>query len=389
MRRGAASDERPLVIDRAAAAEVASADAVREWASDKRVFVSSVMSELGAERQAAAAAVRTVGARPVLFEEFGGRDADPEQAYLTEVESSDIYVGILGRRYGKPLQSRFSATHAEYLHAEQHGLRIAVWTLATNEREGHAQSFLEEVRTFHVAPEFSSAAKLQQQIEERLRTIAAEDLAPWCKLRNLVFRAAEVTDRGSEIDVRARVRSDEVAHGLEQIRPDQWGRGQDGRVTWQGRSKYVRVKTLETTTTSARSRVIRMGLEVTQAPQDPMLEMSVAGHGPGELTAAALRTALFGEPNPLSRQHMDFMAEMPDPWQPLREHAVSEEILRPIAELLLTDALVGSGRAARIVSFKLGVSVRGRRKCLVEWQMPRRYSNEPDTTKTIEGFVSL
>jgi hypothetical protein len=86
---------------------------------------------------------------------------------------------------------------------------------------------------------------------------------------------------------------------------------------------------------------------------------------------------------------MNFMAEMPDPWQPLRVHPVSEEILRPIAELLLTDSLVGSGRAARIVSFKLGVSVRGRRKCLVEWQMPRRYANEPDTRGTIEGFVSL
>lgn len=54
------------------------------------------MSELPAERKAAATAIRAIGARPVMFEQFAGRDADPEQAYLSEVETSDIYVGILG-----------------------------------------------------------------------------------------------------------------------------------------------------------------------------------------------------------------------------------------------------------------------------------------------------
>ena len=93
-----------------------------------------------------------MGSRPVLFEEFGGRDADPEQAYLSEVESSDIFVGILGRRYGKPLKSKFSATHTEFLHAEKNGLRIAMWVLAANDREGHEQAFVDEVRTFYVAP---------------------------------------------------------------------------------------------------------------------------------------------------------------------------------------------------------------------------------------------
>ena len=144
----------PLLIDRAAAAELPSADAVREWAREKRAFISSVMTELAEERQAVAAGVRAVGLRAVLFEEFGGRDADPEEAYLAEVEGSDIYIGILGRRYGKPLRSRFSATHAEYLHAEKHALRMAVWTAAAADREGHEQSFLDEVRTFHVVPEF-------------------------------------------------------------------------------------------------------------------------------------------------------------------------------------------------------------------------------------------
>jgi hypothetical protein len=90
-----------LLIDRSAAAELPSDDGVREWAREKRAFISSVMAELAAERQAAAAGVRGVGLRAVIFEEFGGRDADPAEAYLAEVEGSDIYVGILGKRYGR------------------------------------------------------------------------------------------------------------------------------------------------------------------------------------------------------------------------------------------------------------------------------------------------
>ena len=116
------------------------------------MFISSVMAELGEERAAAANGVRSLGAKPVMFEEFGGRDADPLDAYLGEVETSQIYVGILGQSYGRPLPTRFSATHTEFRHAEQQGLRMAVWALATQHREGPQQSFLDEVRTFHVGP---------------------------------------------------------------------------------------------------------------------------------------------------------------------------------------------------------------------------------------------
>jgi hypothetical protein len=95
-RRRDASSGESLIIDRAAAAEVPRADAGREWARGRRAFISSVMSELTAERQAASVAVRAIGATPVMFELFGGRNADAEAAYLGEVETSDVSTGILG-----------------------------------------------------------------------------------------------------------------------------------------------------------------------------------------------------------------------------------------------------------------------------------------------------
>jgi len=379
----------PLLIDRAAAAELPSNASVSEWAREKRAFISSVMADLAEERQAVAAAVRSVGVRAVLFEEFGGRDADPEEAYLAEVEGADIYIGILGRRYGKPLKSRFSATHAEYLHAEKHALRMAVWTAAAADREGHEQSFLDEVRTFHVVPEFRAIADLQRQVEERIRAIAAEDLAPWCKLGNAVFRAMEVEDRGAAINVTARVKDNTVAQALEAARGDRWNRGSKAQFTWSGRSRYVKVAGVHVTTTTAKSRMFRLELEAEEAPRDHLLEFSIGGMTPDDLTESALRTVLFGEPDPLAGQHMGFATEIDDPLRPLRQSPVSEEIIRPLSELLLTDLLVGSGRARSIRTFRLGVAIRGRRSLALAWEPLSRFSNESVTVRSISGQVNI
>jgi hypothetical protein len=386
-RRGDAAEE--LLIDRAAAAELPSEEAVREWARGRRAFVSSVMADMGEERRSAAAGVRAVGLRAVLFEEFGGRDADPEDAYLAEVEEADIYIGILGRRYGKPLKSRYSATHAEYLQAEKHGLRMAVWRSASTDREGHQQSFLDEIRTFYVVPAFDTAADLQRQVEDRMRAIAAQDLAPWCKLGTIVFRATEVEDRGDAITVKARVRDDAVARALEAARGDGYNRGDKGRFTWAGRSKYVIVTGVQMTTTTAKSRMLRLELEADEAPRDHAMSYSIGNRGPDDLTEAALRTVLFGEPNPLNDQYMGFAAEIDGPLAPIREAPVSEEIIRPLSELLITDELVGSERAGRIVTFRLGVSIRSRRALTLSWETPRRYSNDTVSIRTIEGAVSI
>jgi hypothetical protein len=389
MPRQSSNQVEPLLIDRAAAAELPSAEGTREWAREKRAFISSVMAELADERQAAAAGVRAIGLRAVMFEEFGGRDADPEEAYLEEVEASDIYIGILGRRYGMPLKSRFSATHAEYLHAEKHALRMAVWTSSAADREGHEQSFLDEVRTFHVVPAFRTADDLQRQVEDRMRAIAAEDLAPWCKLGNVVFRAMEVEDCGTVIHVTARVKDDTVARALEEARGDRFNRGTMAHFTWSGRSKYVKVAGVHAKTTSARSKMFRLELEAEEAPQDHFTEVSIGGRSPSDLTESALRSVLFGESNPLAGQYMGFATEINDPLVPLRENPVSEEIIRPISELLVTDLLVGTGRARSIREFRLGIAIRGHRNLTLSWEPPNRYSNEPVTVRSIKGEVKI
>ena len=379
-----------LLIDRGAAAAVPLDEAIRDWARDKRVFISSVMVELRAERASARDGVRSLGARPVMFEEFGGRDANPEDAYLGEVETSQIYVGILGKRYGKPLPTRFSATHTEFRHAEERGLRIAVWALDTKEHEGPQQSFLDEIRTFHVVPAFRSSDDLQQQIRERLRSIAAQDLSPWTKLGFIVFRAKEITHAGNQITVMAYVQSDDVAHALEATAPDQFSSGKEYRFTWAGRCRNVRVTNVRTTTTTARSKLIRLQLEVHADHRNELLEVAFNELSPDDLTDSALRTALFAKPNPLADRYMDFMPEMPDPLKALRDARVPDEIVRSLAQLMIIDELVGSGRAARVTKFRLGASVGGKRRLELEWEPPQRYVNERlKPRRKIEGQVRL
>jgi len=388
-RRTSGEPREALIIDRAAAAEIPSSEAVHEWGSGKRAFVSSVMAELPNERQAATKAIRAVNVAPVIFEQFGGRDADPEDAYFGEVESSDIYVGILGRRYGRLLSTRYSATHSEYLHAEKSSLRIAAWCLRADDREGHEHAFLDEIRGFHVVPEFTSPEDLHAQVEARLKAIAAEDLAPWCKLGSVVFRATEVADSGDDIHVSARVRSDEVAHALEGFRPDKVGSASDARFTWAGRSRFVRVVSIKSTTRSARSKLFSLAFETRDEPRDHLLEISVSGYSADDLTEAALRSALFGERHPLADQHMSLLAEMRDPVEALRGGRLADEITRPLAELLLTDALVGSGRASRVTTFRLGSSITGARRLRIGWEPARRHSNERSSARVVEGYVRL
>lgn len=132
-----------------------------------------------------------------------------------------------------------------------------------------------------------------------------------------------------------------------------------------------------------------MELEADGVPRDHSMSYGIGDRGPDDLTEAALRTVLFGEPNPLKEQYMGFAAEIDDPLAPLRQTAVSEEIVRPLSELLITDVLVGAELARRIATFNLGVSIRGRRTLRLAWETPRRYANDTVIIRTIEGAVSI
>lgn len=64
-----------------------------------RVFVSSTLHELAAEREAVRRAVEALRLTPVLFE-LGARPHPPRDLYRAYLAQSDVFVGIYDRRYG-------------------------------------------------------------------------------------------------------------------------------------------------------------------------------------------------------------------------------------------------------------------------------------------------
>ena len=64
-----------------------------------RVFVSSTLKELAAERQAVRSAIEGLQLAPVMFE-LGSRPHPPRSLYRSYLAQSDVFVGIYGERYG-------------------------------------------------------------------------------------------------------------------------------------------------------------------------------------------------------------------------------------------------------------------------------------------------
>jgi hypothetical protein len=100
----------------------------------------------------------------------------------------------------------------------------------------------------------------------------------------------------------------------------------------------------------------------------------------------ALRIALFGEPNPRGPHETWF--ELPNPLPEISALALSDETLRPITHLFLTELLVGTGRASRVYPPRLGPSIAGKRALHLAWRARTRYGGEPET-REIEGLVEL
>lgn len=64
-----------------------------------RIFVSSTLKELAAERHAARSAIERLHLAPVMFE-LGARPHPPRELYRAYLEQSDVFVGLYWERYG-------------------------------------------------------------------------------------------------------------------------------------------------------------------------------------------------------------------------------------------------------------------------------------------------
>jgi predicted ATPase len=79
-----------------------------------RVFVSSTLGELAAERRAVSHAVSALRLTPVMFE-AGARPYPPQEVYQQYLAQSDVFIGVYWQRYGQPVPgARVSGLEEEF-----------------------------------------------------------------------------------------------------------------------------------------------------------------------------------------------------------------------------------------------------------------------------------
>lgn len=372
-----------LLVDQRSASLAACEQDVRAWASGRRVFVSSLITDMPAERSAARTAIETVGATPVMFEDLGPQDVSAEQAYLAGVRSSDVYVGMWGRRYGVRMPDGYSATHAEFLEAERNGLRLCLFVHgeASGDMDGAQRDLIQGARNLYTTSSWSDPTDLGQRVRRRLEELAAEELAPWVRVGRAIFRATEIVNDGRTISITAEVRSDAVHTELVRLRHQ---RGGSLPFASPIDARNVRLAELSTRTLSTIGHEERLVLAA-EEQRSANMRVAINGVSADEVTRRALSDGLFGTS---TLGEAAFLARPIDPLQPLRGLNLDDSILRPVARLLFTEHLLTEAMASRIDSFGLGPSHQGSRRLRATWTPPQVYVNEPDPSPlSIDGRV--
>src|SRR6476619_7312932 len=154
---------------------MAETDVIRTPDQRLRVFVSSTLQELAAEREAARDAVTGLRLVPVMFE-LGARPYPPRPVYRAYLAQSQVFVGIYWQSYGWVAPGeQVSGLEDEYRLSA--GLPRLIYVKSpAPERDRRLTQMLAGIRDdAEVSYQyFSDAAELQQQVENDLAVLLSE-----------------------------------------------------------------------------------------------------------------------------------------------------------------------------------------------------------------------
>ena len=141
-----------------------------------KVFVSSVIQGFGQFREAARAAVIQASMQPIIAGDpglFPPQSLSPQAVCFQGVDDSDVFVLVLGHRYGDLTESGLSAVEEEYWRARLSEKEIKVFIHAI-EREAEQEEFLTRISRWesgHFRNEFNSAEELKAKMIQALSGI--------------------------------------------------------------------------------------------------------------------------------------------------------------------------------------------------------------------------
>jgi Domain of unknown function (DUF4062)/AAA domain len=154
---------------------MAETDVIRTPDQRLRVFVSSTLQELAAERQAVRDAVERLRLVPVMFE-LGARPHPPRHVYRSYLAQSQVFVGVYWQSYGWVAPGeQVSGLEDEYLLSAGRPRLIYVKSPAP-EREPRLAEMLARIRDDDELSyqRFSAADELQRLVENDLAVLLSE-----------------------------------------------------------------------------------------------------------------------------------------------------------------------------------------------------------------------
>ena len=155
----------------------------------KRIFISSVQKEFERER---AAIKKMIESDPILSPNFKvfvfeidapAADKSTQQVYLKEIEKSDIYLLLVGNKYGYSQEGEVSPTEQEFDKAQELGLTKLVFVRGTDnsKRDAREALFLDKVSRERVRVRYQDSdpeqavADLLDEVRNSLRDIMLDD----------------------------------------------------------------------------------------------------------------------------------------------------------------------------------------------------------------------
>lgn len=143
-----------------------------------KIFISSTMTDLQAERQAVEQAIAELRLEAVRAETIGSQPVSSRQACLEMARQCDIYLGIYGARYGwVPPGDQVSVTKMELQEAREQGKDILVYVKDVPEREEAQEEFLQRVEDFDEGffrrPYFTTPEQLAEWVREDIAALVS------------------------------------------------------------------------------------------------------------------------------------------------------------------------------------------------------------------------
>src|SRR5919108_1784988 len=165
----------PLNTGNKPAMTSAAAPVIRTPDQRVRVFVSSTLEELAAERAAAREAITQLRLTPVFFE-AGARPYPPRELYRAYLAQSDIFIGLYWQRYGWVAPGmQVSGLEDEYQLSSRKPKLIYIKTPAP-EREQGLHKLLDRIRAEDIVSyqKFATPEELRERIANDLAQFLTE-----------------------------------------------------------------------------------------------------------------------------------------------------------------------------------------------------------------------